>query len=1094
MKNAERRPEKSKSFYKFMLRLGIFQFLFIYLITITFAQGPPETSIPEARTIWEFMDEYTGENKDTRLLNSFAVGTIGCSGTLISPHIFMTAAHCGGPDIWTRNVRFFRIDEDKTPSPSNQRESEPYIAHAFPWQSFIDKTGPQIGDIMLWWLEDGSDGIPPGIKYGYVGLSPQNVNVGDQAYSFWVNPVHEFQLGSTLLHSFGSASIVGTPGAAPPEFFTMYDIFAVPGASGSSVIGADRNKHQVVGVTAIADTSSRTAADTSSFLAAFDSDNNEVLDVIEYDLMLTASPRSFYNLRFDTPLQRAQWHSTYDDSPSSLTSLSDGWAFHVGGKLIGPYPYLSFGDSPFRTIKLQYPDREIEIITSLEDFEDGRLNTTGVRASAGNLIGPGVDTDSVDSDDGTKDYSGTGGYSFFSNNGQAGITFTFDTNTLGFLPTYAGVVWTDGDGTTTFEAFDVNGNSLGKIGPVAIADDIHTGTTREDRFFGAIERSGISAIKIWNSSGGIEVDHLQYGFTKVPIRRLDGSEHYNARFVPNATYRISMAVYALATDGLPAYIKFQSDSSRDALILPFEPELNRWKRVTRRVTLRNHPDYRFVLGSFGNGSYYVDSIAIVREDGGARLDFETDEERRSWESVGGSYTTSWGIDGADDFSGMVVGHSPVQGWSLRNRYAAFQANRTYNIAFDVVHVSGTLETEHFMKVQNLSGITADEISWVFSQNNERKTQTLQVSTGNESGYGIVFGTTGDARYIVDNIRIEEIPEAVPEMAPLGPRPYLSQSDSLFNLSGLGIDFFLEDFEDGKLNTPGAIASTEAVLVLDNLTDSVDNDDGAVDGLGRGGRSLFFTDGLQGIMIAFDEHVLGSLPTQAGIVWTDGGQGQTTFEAFDANWNSLGIIGPSTHADNGVEGQTAEDRFYGAMYPDGIRGILVMNTKAGGIEVDHLQYGLSSVITPPCNPAITGNKTGEDSATHSLIYDGNSTTYFNSSHDNWQYVQVDFNCVGTLHGIRRLMTHNGIDIGGNRGNQGEGFSYSQDGVNWTDFTGDTTHGWDAYVNYAPHAWHSVKYGWSPWLRLNSSVQARYVRFNWDDNFDAVNEIDIDFVSP
>ncbi len=70
------------------------------------------------------MDEYTDSDKLTRLQNSFAVGQIlspgggWCSGTMISPHIFMTAAHCGGPDHATRTVRFFRIDED-APNPAS---------------------------------------------------------------------------------------------------------------------------------------------------------------------------------------------------------------------------------------------------------------------------------------------------------------------------------------------------------------------------------------------------------------------------------------------------------------------------------------------------------------------------------------------------------------------------------------------------------------------------------------------------------------------------------------------------------------------------------------------------------------------------------------------------------------------------------------------------------------------------------------------------------------------------------------------------------------------------------------------------------------
>jgi hypothetical protein len=113
----------------------------------------------------------------------------------------------------------------------------------------------QIGDTMLWWIAEGSDGIPPGIKYGYLELSTERVNVGDQAYSFWQNPVDQFDLGTTLLHSFGAATVVGSvPGDAPPKFFTSYDIFAVPGASGSSVIGTGKHRHQIIGVTAVVKT------------------------------------------------------------------------------------------------------------------------------------------------------------------------------------------------------------------------------------------------------------------------------------------------------------------------------------------------------------------------------------------------------------------------------------------------------------------------------------------------------------------------------------------------------------------------------------------------------------------------------------------------------------------------------------------------------------------------------------------------------------------------------------------------------------------------------------------------------------------------
>jgi hypothetical protein len=168
--------------------------------------------------------------------------------------------------------------------------------------------------------------------------------------------------------------------------------------------------------------------------------------------------------------------------------------------LVGPLPYLSQSDSPFVANGTFH----------LDDMEDNALNTPGVTPSTGGVIGPSSITDSVDKDDDTVDGSGTGGHSFFSGDGSAGIRFEFDAVALGALPTAAGIVWTDGEGSYSFEAFDPMGGSLGTLGPFA-ADASVNGETAEDRFLGAYDANGISAIRISNTAGGIEVDHLQYG-------------------------------------------------------------------------------------------------------------------------------------------------------------------------------------------------------------------------------------------------------------------------------------------------------------------------------------------------------------------------------------------------------------------------------------------------------------------------------------------------------------------------------------------------------------------------------------------------------
>lgn len=164
----------------------------------------------------------------------------------------------------------------------------------------------------------------------------------------------------------------------------------------------------------------------------------------------------------------------------------------------GPSPYLSAADSPF----LGSPGFQ------LEDFEDGLLNILGVSASAGAPLAPGAITDSVDGDDGSIDGFGQAGRSFFFSNGAAGIQFFFD---LDVLPQRAGIVWTDGSGTITFEAFDADNQLITTI-TGSHSDGGFGGTTGEDRFYGVEHAAGIASIKIRNSGGGIEVDHLQYAY------------------------------------------------------------------------------------------------------------------------------------------------------------------------------------------------------------------------------------------------------------------------------------------------------------------------------------------------------------------------------------------------------------------------------------------------------------------------------------------------------------------------------------------------------------------------------------------------------
>lgn len=185
---------------------------------------------------------------------------------------------------------------------------------------------------------------------------------------------------------------------------------------------------------------------------------------------------------------------------------------------------------------------------------------------------------------------------------------------------------------------------------------------------------------------------------------------------------------------------------------------------------------------------------------------------------------------------------------------------------------------------------------------------------------------------------------------IDPVPYLSFNDSPFN--GPTFDYFhLEDFEDGLLNTPGATAPFGAVSGPGSLRDSVDGDDGVIDGSGTAGHSLHsvFSSTLR---FEFDESVLGSLPTHVGLVWTDVGatfagdfgRSAMAFVAFDADGNEIGQYNSEELGDGLVSGETAEDRFFGVVYFGGISAIEMSAAASPDWEVDHLQYGFM-VPTP-----------------------------------------------------------------------------------------------------------------------------------------------------
>jgi len=203
--------------------------------------------------------------------------------------------------------------------------------------------------------------------------------------------------------------------------------------------------------------------------------------------------------------------------------------------------------------------------------------------------------------------------------------------------------------------------------------------------------------------------------------------------------------------------------------------------------------------------------------------------------------------------------------------------------------------------------------------------------------------------VLASVALWDASSAVAAPTFLGPTPYLSSVDSPF------IGATIEDFEDGLLNIAGVTASggSAAAPGFGCCHDSVDGDDGSIDGSGSLGGTFYSNDEFS-VTFTFDATVLGSLPTGAGVVWTDVGFGggyssPVTFAAFGPGGVFLGSIDAGILGDGGALGGTAEDRFFGVVDPDGISAIR-LSTDNGDWELDHVQ---DAYVPEPTTLALIG---------------------------------------------------------------------------------------------------------------------------------------------
>lgn len=169
--------------------------------------------------------------------------------------------------------------------------------------------------------------------------------------------------------------------------------------------------------------------------------------------------------------------------------------------------------------------------------------------------------------------------------------------------------------------------------------------------------------------------------------------------------------------------------------------------------------------------------------------------------------------------------------------------------------------------------------------------------------------------------------------------YLSSADIPAGFYASGSPTLLENFEDGVLD--GTLAASNGIVIASSRnTDSVDADDGSIDGNGNDGRSWFGD-----APITFTFAGTGALPTAFGLVWTDGTAGDWTLSAIAADNTLLGSI-TRTVGDGSIRGTTAEDRFFGVQFAGGIKSITI--SSAGAVELDHVQYGSMAAVPNP-NP-------------------------------------------------------------------------------------------------------------------------------------------------
>jgi hypothetical protein len=156
-------------------------------------------------------------------------------------------------------------------------------------------------------------------------------------------------------------------------------------------------------------------------------------------------------------------------------------------------------------------------------------------------------------------------------------------------------------------------------------------------------------------------------------------------------------------------------------------------------------------------------------------------------------------------------------------------------------------------------------------------------------------------------------------------PYAQRSDSPWAAGIRQGSIYVEDFEDGLVNTPGLAMA----LGIMGSGFSVDEDDGIMGNDGDLGRVYYGGFNTGGAVRAeFTADTEGRYPTYAGWVMDTLDQSDATFAAYDPSGNLL--------ASYNYILQWGEFQFVGVYAPQGIRAI--QSNFNERLFVDHVQYG------------------------------------------------------------------------------------------------------------------------------------------------------------